>query len=245
MADTLTDIFKYNGELRFLDKSVNDNERNNYAQWWLEQITQYGTKTEYHISNFGLDTMDFVYGEEPAKSFSEAYSVTLAVTLNENAAVLQKFGLVADDEMTAMITIQSFKDSTGLVDGEPKAGDIINLSEFGDDRPGDRTGKMFEITERIDQDVQQNNPLLGHYVWLIKAKRYDFSFETGIQPEGASLQITDEDYYGPVSTTGVPLCASLLYSASDKDNIEKASENIFNYSVYGSYDDIYGGYGDD
>ena len=246
MPDSLDNIFKYNGGLRFLDKSVNSNERDNYYSWWDEQIQLYGTKASYHISNFGLDTMDPLYGEQPAQSFSMGYDVVLAVTLNENAAVMQQFGLVADDELTAMITIKSFRTSTGLVTGEPKAGDLIDLTEFGEDRPGERDGKIFEITERIDQDVSQINPLLGHYVWLIKAKRYDYSFEPGIQPEGASQQITESDYYGPVDTSNQPLCADAFgFTDLEKDDIELSSESIFDYSVYGNYDDIYGGYGDD
>ena len=38
----------------------------------------------------------------------------------------------------------------------------------------------YEITEKIDQDIAQINNLQGHYVFLIKAKRLDYSFEPGI-----------------------------------------------------------------
>ena len=97
-----------------------------------------------------------------------------------------------------------------------KASDVFDLSEFGEDRPGGRGGKHFEITERIDQDVQQINPLIGHYVWLIKAKRHDYSFEPEIPRENVSTQV--------------------------EDNVRQDSLNIFNYPDYGDNDDVYGGY---
>ena len=256
------DIFKFNCGLRFLDKDISCNEQKNYTGWWVEQLYQYGTVVDYYKNNTTLDTMDPLYGEEPTQEFSEPKKLVFALTLNENAVVLQKFGLMADDELTGFIAIESYTLAMSSAENpnpEPKAGDVIELSEFGTTRPGGRGAKKFEITERLDQDVQQLNPLLGHYVWLIKGKRFDYSYESGISKEPALQQPTDDTYHGGLSgtdVTGVSGTATPGTSASPTDQIQleddtlyfndvdRAGRNIFDYSVYGDYDDIYGGYDD-
>ena len=240
------EIFKFNNNLRFLDKTVSTNERENYKGWWLEQIYQYGTIADYYVNSTSLATMDPLYGEESTQSFQQSKKLIFAITLNENAVVLQKFGLVADDEITGFIPIESYTRAMSAEDNEypePKAGDVIELSEFGTTRPGGRGAKKFEITERLDQDVQQINPLMGHYVWLIKGKRFDYSHEQGIDPEPVLQEPTDDNYYGPVDTeTNEPIEEDNKLYFND---VDRQSRNIFDYSVYGDYDDIYGGYDDD
>lgn len=238
-------IFKFNKGLRFLDKSININERDNYKGWWLEQLYQYGTIVDYYTNSTTLDTMDPLYGEEPAQVFQEPKKLIFTITLNENSVVLQKFGLIADDELTGFIPIESYTLAMSSSDNpnpEPKAGDVIELTEFGNSRPGDRGPKKFEITERLDQDVEQLNPLLGHYVWLIKAKRFDYSYEQGITKEPGLLLPTDDTYAGGLSATDDTKLEDDEYYFND---VDREGRNIFDYSVYGDYDDIYGGYDDD
>ncbi len=213
----MSDVFKFNSGLRFLDKSVNVNERQNYDGWWKEQLQLYGTEVEYFVNTFSLSASDEIYGEQPTAQFADSKRIILALTLNENAVVMKQFGLVADDEITGFIHINTYYTIFGE-GAEPKSGDVFDLSELGISRPGDRTGKKFEITERLDQDVNQINPLLGHYVWLIKAKRYDYSHEPGLEPEGASEQVDDD-----------PL-------------VDQLSKEVFDYDEYNANDDIYGDY---
>jgi hypothetical protein len=202
------------GPVRFLDKSVNINERENYNQWWQEQINMFGTNITYFVNKSGSDAIDNLYGEDPVAGFHDGKDLIMTLNLNENAIVMQKFGLVADDEVTGFIHIQTFYDIFNNT--EPKAGDVFSLSEFGVDRPGGRTGKHFEITERIDQDVAQINPLIGHYVWLIRAKRHDFSFEPNLPQEGGNEQVFDD--------------------------VREESLSVFDYTKYNNNDDVYGGY---
>ena len=57
----INDIFVFNnyqGGLRFLDKSLNVNERRNYNNWWNEQLHQYGTIIDYYTSNIYLIIMN-------------------------------------------------------------------------------------------------------------------------------------------------------------------------------------------
>jgi len=242
----IDDIFKFNCGFRYLDKQVNCNERENYKGWWLEQIYQYGTIIDYYTNGTTLDRSDPIYGEEPTQTFKDPKKLIFAITLNENSVVLQKFGLMADDELTGFIPIESYTLAMSSAENpnpEPKAGDVIELTEFGSSRPGGRGAKKFEITERLDQDVEQLNPLLGHYVWLIKGKRFDYSYEQGIAPEPQLQQPTDDSYHGGLSATDsgtIQLNDDSLYF----NDVDRASRNIFDYSVYGDYDDIYGGYDD-
>lgn len=241
----LENIFGDNNQgFRFLNKENNENERNNYKGWWLEQIYQYGTVIDYYSNGTTIDGSDSLYGEQPAQQFLDPQKMIFAISLNENSVVLQKFGLISDDELTGFIPIESYTKSMSSVDNpypEPKSGDVIELSEFGSSRPGNRGAKKFEITDRLDQDVEQVNPLLGHYVWLIKAKRFDYSYEQGIEAEPGLEQPTDDTYHGGLSGDDVRL-EDDQYSFND---VDRTARNIFDYSVYGDYDDIYGGYDDD
>lgn len=213
----MSDIFIYNDGLRFLDKKCNQNERDNYDMWWREQLNLYGTEVEYFSTGFSLSGKDDVYGEQPTGQYHEGKRLIMALNLNENAVAMKQFGLVADDEITGFVHIKTYYSVFGE-SAEPVSGDVFNLIELGSDRPGGRGGKHFEITERLDQDVNQINPLLGHYVWLIKAKRHDYSFEPGLAPEQVSEQINDD-----------PL-------------IDQLASDVFDYTGFNSGDDVYGDY---
>tara|TARA_E500000318_G_C3528494_1_gene199471 strand:- start:216 stop:1178 length:963 start_codon:yes stop_codon:yes gene_type:complete len=199
---------------RFTDKSIQASERLLYSNWWREQINQFGVKVNYYVNTYNTLSADNFYGEQPTQTFADPRKITLAVTLNENAINLSKFGFESDDEVTAYIHISSFYDEfvtlsadfapidnfenekmlqngkipQGIYDRyfsmnpiiEPKAGDVFELTEYGDDRPNSRQAKFFEITEKLDQDISQINNLQGHYVFLLKAKRLDYSFEPNI-----------------------------------------------------------------
>jgi hypothetical protein len=238
----LDKIFNNCNQFRFLDKQVNQNERDNYKGWWLEQIYQYGTVVDYYVNGTNLENVDPLYGEAPGQSFMDPKKLIFALTLNENSVVLQKFGLVADDELTGFIPVESYTLAMSSAENpnpEPKSGDVIELTEFGSSRPGGRGAKKFEITDRLDQDVEQLNPLLGHYVWLIKGKRFDYSYELGIDREPALQQPTDDTYHGGLSGDDQLENDTLYFN-----DVDREGRNIFDYSVYGDYDDIYGGYDD-
>lgn len=184
--------------LRFTDKQNNECERQLYSNMFREQIDLYGQKILYYRNMYNTLSADNVYGEMPLQQFEAPRSFVMAVRLTENALVLSKFGYQSDDQITALVHISSFY-AVYPPDAEPKAGDIFKLIEYGSDRPGERDGKMFEITERVDEDNSQINPLMGHYVWMLKAKRFDYSFEPNITFEKGSTQVQDSTMYGTLS----------------------------------------------
>ena len=117
--------------------------------------------------------------------------------------------------------------------------DVFELSEYGNDRFGGRGPKKFEITQRLDQEVSKINPLKGHYVWLLTAKRHDFSFEPGLSAENASTHPADTSYVGRLSGGENPATPQSSYI----NDIDAASKEIFDYDAYEDSDDnVYGDY---
>lgn len=231
------------GGVRHLHKSFNDNERHLFNDWWQEQIFQFGTEVDYFSSGYSLTGHDSLYGEEPTRKYNEPVKIVVAFELNESAIVLNKFGLVGDDEITGYISIDAFYtqlSSVNVPTPEPKSGDVFRLTEYGSlDRIGGRDGKIFEITDRVEQDISKINPLIGHYIWLIKAKRYDYSYEPGLFPEGAMDQVFDDTATGLLSGGTQPMSDEKLYGESS----DELSKKVFDYDEYSeSNDDVYGGY---
>lgn len=232
----LDNVFKFNNSCpRFLDKTNTHNERNNYSNWFKEQLCMYGTEVLYQTATNDLKSYDPLYGEDSDQTFSDTIKMIMYIELNENALTLSQFGINSDDEVTAYIHIDTFyKYMGGVGDAkagkiEPKAGDIFRLSEYGNDRVFPRDGSVYEITERLDQDIQKINPLMGHYIWLLKAKRFDYSFENNIEPEGGSTQVTEDAIYDPY-----------IQNADTWSTI--TSNDIFDYGDYGGGDAVYGDY---
>lgn len=223
-------FFEDNPCFRYTSKANNNCERNTYSNYWREQINLYGQQVGYIVNNTTTLSADMLYGEQPTQAYSPPQTIIMAINLNENALMLSKFGLVSDDEVTAFIHISAFYDTFGL-GAEPKSGDLFQLTEYGSDRPGGRSGNIYEITQRLDQDIAQINPLMGHYVWLIKAKRFEYSFEPGVVPEAQNAQVFEDKKNNTVDGAVKPYD----YSA------ENESKKVFDYSKT-DYSDVYGGY---
>jgi len=216
--------------IRFTDKTNNQNERILYANYWQEQISLYGQQVQYYVNTFNTLSADMLYGEQPTQQFAPPMPIILAINLNENALMLSKYGLLSEDEVTAFLPYNSFYATFGN-GTEPKSGDVFQMSEYGNDRVNGRNGNFYEITERLDQDIAQINPLAGHYVWLIKAKRFEWSFEPGLSGEAVNQQVYDDTRNPAASGAQKPYS----YSA------DIASKAVFDYSLT-DYSDVYGGY---
>lgn len=231
----LDNVFRFNNGLRFSNKGKNINERGNYSRWFKEQINMYGTEILYQPASTDLSNYDPLYGEDADQTFGDEVKMVMYIELNENALTLSQFGINSDDEVTAYIHIDNFYKAMGGInnakegDVEPKAGDIFRLSEYGDDRVFPRTGSLYEVTERLDQDIQKINPLMGHYIWLLKAKRFDYSFEGNVDTEGGSKQVDEDSIYDP-------------YLQEDETWSTITSNEIFDYGDYGGGDAVYGDY---
>lgn len=237
LTSNITGINYYTDIGRFTDKSNNVNERDNlFKIWWTDQIAQYGTKTTYYVKNYALSATDKFYGENTVDGFETGTDIVMVMTLNDSSIAFSQFGLTSNDEVEAYIdittynkTLSSFYDTEHGEVIEPKAGDVFKLTELGDDRPNGREGKYFEITERVDENISTINQLQGHYVFKIKAKRYDFSYTDNNVEEAVSDQVTNDTLSGNVTES----------EQSYIDDIDTAQASYFDY---GTNDDVYGDY---
>jgi len=225
--------------LRFTDKTNNDCERELYSNYMREQLELYGQLVTYYRHGYNTLSADNVYGEQPLAKFDAPKQFVMLVNLTENALILSKFGFQSDDQVTAYVHISSFY-AVYPPDIEPKAGDVFKLTEYGNDRPGERDGKMFEVTERVDQDISQINPLMGHYVWMLKAKRFDYSFEPNITFEKGSTQVQDDTQYGTISASFANSTLVVRSSSYPGDADTLSKNQVFDMGVNNTLE--YGGY---
>ncbi len=131
---------------------------------------------------------------------------------------------------------------------QPKSGDVFALTEYGKGRVGGRGPKQYEVTEVLDQDISRTNPLGGHYVWIVKGKRFEYSFEPGmkspmLEDEKKDSQVFDNSFSGVLSGGSSPTSAPKKYDeqyplksineVSAKDVFDMPKNN--NTDVYGSY----------
>ena len=77
---------------------------------------------------------------------------------------------------------------------------LLRVVAIGCDRPGGRCANIYEITERREQDISSINPMLGHYVYRVRAKRYENSFEPNAPEECANDQVYEDAQFGTLST---------------------------------------------
>lgn len=229
-----------NSCFRFMDKSDNSCQQEVFSNLYREQINLYGTQVQYFVNTYNPSfSSDNFYGEQPTSVYGIPISFIAFIELNENSLLLTKYGFQSDDEITMFIHISSFYESyntpqlSGYFNGydiEPKSGDVFKLTEYGEGRPGQRDGKMFEVTERLDQDINKINPLLGHYVWMLKAKRYETSFEPGLTAEKGNTQVFDENKN--INVIG----ADKNYNYSADTQSKSIFDGNNNTSVYGDYE---------
>jgi len=399
---------------RFNYKLNSTNERaQTYKRWWKEQVRLYGTQVNYYARKFDIDKTDKVYGENPYQGFYPKATMVMLIDLTDGSQTYSQYGLVSDDELTAIIDIETFENelsatdytglaepdtgaytvqgkypirdaispgagdtlckdiwldseltgvqtlstgdtltfqsvsggthtitasaaplaaavtagthftlagtptaatisngiaeainrslsdvfvaewrqryktsgvtSSGLVYGfritqkakatastslpltiiesdtesdgywtgaathnfdekqiaEPNAGDVFQLIELGDDRPEGRNGKIFEITERLDESVKEINQLQGHYVFKLRARRNDHTFLPVVTSPG---ETTDPLAAEAKSTQVSDVSGAGRLSNPDADYGNDLDTEQSTYFDYGTNDDVYGDY---
>jgi hypothetical protein len=215
-----------------------------------EMVQSMGQKIEYYVNTTNLLSADMLYGEQPTSVYHGPKPLKMIINLNESSLSMSRFGFNADDEITGYVDYRSFEKAMSgdciydqlYQDIEPKSGDVFRMTEYGNDRINRRRGNFFQITQRRDQEVGgQMNPLGGHYGWEIKAKRMEYSWEPGLPNESANEQITDDTFYGKISSNIMGELSSPLKSyldSADRDSVNLVIDRMdYNdTSVYGTYD---------
>lgn len=84
-----------------------------------------------------------------------------------------------------------------------------------------RFPQMYQLTEVRYQDIGSGiNFLMGHYVWLVRGKRFEYTYEPGIHPEELKNGSTDPNVYQDSPRDGV---------VGDNQDINDSSDDIFDY----------------
>lgn len=197
------------------------------------------SENAYTLSKFGFQSDDEITAFIHISTFYDAFW-----DLNLKLITTELSGQQITSEMGDQLRTEDpslFETQYNQV--EPKAGDVFVMSEYGRGRPGNRSGIQFEITEVLDQDVSQMNQLGGHYVWMLKAKRFDFSFEPGLSAERGSDQVFDSSFNGILSGGEQDKSPDRKYEEQHPlKNIDEVSKNVVfdmpandNTDVYGDY----------
>lgn len=218
-----------------------------YDMAFQDLINSYGVPINYFVNTFNISTADTLYGEEPTRPYQGPFALQMYIELNENAITLSRFGFASDDDLTGYLHINTFTTTmSSLVDYasfgqviEPKSGDVIEIAALGCDRPNGRGPKLFEVTERVDQDVAAINPLLGHYVYRLRAKRYEHSFEPGLSAERQNQQVFENSFSGVISAN-IPGVISSEPKSYPGDIDSESRTEVLDMSVNDT--DIYGTY---
>lgn len=233
----------------FADPSNFQAERAIFKSTYGELIQNYGVELNYYINGFNLSAMNVLYGEHPTQEYSEPFIIKAYLELEESIS-LSRWGIDSDDELTAYVSIQNFTDvmtpiaSAFYIENgqriEPKSDDLMEITSLGCDRPGDRGSKIYKISEVLDQNVSGGlNPMMGHYIWKITAKRYEYDGSTNAPEEMGNDQVYDNNFSGKLSSVLFPtLTADSKVYPFDIDTISK--EQVYDMtkndnSIYGEY----------
>lgn len=206
-------------------------EQNIYNTAYKDLINNFGVNVDYYVNQYNTDTADNIYGEHPTKPFAPAQTLRMYVELSNNSITLQKFGFVNDDEFTGFIHIDTFTSiftplSYHVANNqriEPKSGDVVVITDIGYCRPGLRGPRYYEITERVDQDIPSINPMLGTYIYRVKGKRLEYSFEPNLSGESGNSQVFDNTFRGILSSQLQPTSLAKTYDMGDAISNEDGS----------------------
>lgn len=222
------------------------------------------------LQSFGFDTADDFTGYVHIKSFEESLSSRDFFVQTISGDILpyddyietftpQDNGFIFTTEDGNEIILETLTESLTSLYGqagaqftvldkfiennhelEPKSGDIIDFVQLGCDRPGGRSSKIFQVTERMDQDLAGGlNPMLGHYIWRLRAKRYEHSFEPGAPVESANEQVFDNNKSGVIDTN-LPIDNIDSPKSYPIDNDDTSKNDVYDMDVNDT--DIYGSY---
>ncbi len=228
-------------------------EQHVYDLAYRDLINNFGVEISYYVNTFTLTGGNLLYGEQPTAPFLDGVGMQMYVELSQDAIQLSQFGFDPGDEFTGFLHIDTFTDTMSALSGvrdyfsqlqsfsaiEPRAGDLIELTALGCDRPGGRGPKVYEITERVDEDVSAINPMLGHYVYRVRAKRYDYSYKPNSPLERENEQVYENSIEGVLSTN-IPDDEVSSNKRYEYDIDQVSQDDV--YDMDKNDNDIYGDY---
>lgn len=212
-------------------------------------IHNFGVSIGYQVNTFSMEAMNSIYGEHTTMYWLDPIPIKAYIQVEMQSPIYAIAGFDSSDTLTAYIHINTFTSTfsaLSVFDGvnyvvEPKAQDKIIIYPLGCNRPNGRGAKIFEVTEVLDEDTAELNPIMGHYVWRIKAVRSEFNSTTNEPRENENNQISDSSFFGKLSSSMFP---ELTGGAKRYDQFadEEVQTKIFPPSTSGNDGSIYGKY---
>lgn len=187
----------------------------------IESIKQYGMDV-YYIPRESRDQIDYLYGEDTLKKFSNAFLVEMyfenVIGMEGDGDLISKFGLEIHDETTLLVSRRRFRYvvPTALCT-RPREGDLVYIP---------LVQNFFEITFVEHENDQAMMYTLGRgrggnvYVYALKMKQFVFSEEklnTGVD------EVDDQIHDSYLKTT---LNLQLAGGAYQEDEIIYQGANL-------------------
>jgi len=154
------------------------------------------------LSKFGLQSNADITLVVSTKTYTTIFGAT-AEPKSGDVIKLTEFGWdntekeypTNDDGDAVLNEICEYRTDTGVIEYPPPA-----ATSGVSGSPWVRHPQLYEITERRYQDFTLNaNMLGGHYIWVLYGKRFDYSYQPGIQPEEHMDVVSDETFTGLLS----------------------------------------------
>jgi len=203
------------------------------------------------LSKFGFQADDQITIRMHISAFQEAfYSVGTGELATQQNDDLGAPNNIDTEDCLLIRTEEANVWETQYQQTQPKSGDVFALTEYGKGRVNPRGAKWFEVTEILDEDISYANQLGGHYTWIIKGKRYEYSFEPGLSAEQGDSQVYDNSFSGILSGGFQPVSDPKIYNqqwaepgvtAPLKSINDVSAAEVFNQpannntNVYGQY----------
>lgn len=234
---------------QFMKADNQEAEKLVYDMAFNDLINNFGVEINYYVKPFDLTQANLLYGEHPTAIYSAASGMQMYVELSQEALALSQFGFDPGDEFTGYVHIDTFQAQmssndayASINDAEPKSGDLIEVVGMGCDRPGGRCANIYEITERREQDISAINPMLGHYVYRVRAKRYEPSFEPNAPKECVNEQVYDDSQFGVLSSNiqqmlsaDVSAPKTYTYDVDQDSKNDVYDQDVNDNDIYGDY----------
>ena len=147
----------------------------------IEAMKMYGMDV-YYMPRSTRDEVDYLYGEDPLKTYTQAYAIEMYLEnvtgMDGEGDFISKFGLEIRDEVTMLVSRRRFAFTAQQT--RPNEGDLIYVPLLN---------SFMEITFVEHEDNQAMYHTLGRgrggnvYLYALKLKKFVFSnevIETGI-----------------------------------------------------------------
>jgi hypothetical protein len=233
----------------FADPSNFQAEQAIVGSQFEELINNYGVEIGYRVNTFDMGAMNSAFGEHTTMYWEDPLTIKSYIVMEEPSPVYSIAGFDSSDKITAYLHIKTFTAKFSALSVfqalemaiEPKSQDKILVYPLGCDRVSGRGVKIFEVTEATDQDVDEINPLMGHYIWRLKGVRSEFNSATNEPRENVNNQIADNTFFGKLSSSLFPTLTGQA-KAYTQNADETVKTQVFPPSTSGNNGSNYGNY---